>query len=216
MISLKNINLVKDKNQGKGKAKYIIDGGSFLVEESAIQHYNNLGFNAKWTENQFWQNFMIFYLWDNKIEGRGSVNDILEHLKTKDLEKFFIKSYDEHYINTWDINYKFSHYTCGWDKYRVEDFLIPVKFIEKYNLLKLIKRLAFKSSGLPDLMIFNERNFFLSEIKSENDRIRNNQMEWHYFLSEELKLNLEILLINHSQKKIENIKTLYKNKSFQI
>ncbi|ADZ09353.1 VRR-NUC domain-containing protein [Methanobacterium lacus] len=218
MISLTNINLTREKSPRRGKAKYLLGNGiwGLTAEESAKDYYESLGYKARNTENQFWQSFMIFFLWDNKIEGKISVNEKIDYLKSKNLENYLIQSHNEHFINTFDGNYKYSRYTDRWDHYLIEDYLIPLKFIEKEKLLEFIKRLAFKNTGLPDLIVYNEENFFFSEVKSENDRISDDQFEWHMFLSEKLNLNVEILLINNSQKKIENIKNRYQKCGFHI
>ena len=57
---------------------------------------------------------------------------------------------------------------------------------------------------------------FFSEVKSERDRISDNQREWHQFLAQ-LNLKVDLFLVNHSERKINNILSSYPilNKEFK-
>lgn len=53
------------------------------------------------------------------------------------------------------------------------------------NLFEDFKKMCynkgiFRNNGLPDLFVFNKKECFFCEIKSENDGLRINQFEWLY------------------------------------
>lgn len=132
-------------------------------------------------------------------------NKLLE-LKNADLIQKIVESYKAHYGKT-----------CrpieNWDKFSLKQLLIPVNRMKKTNFLKIMERLLYNFSvnraGLPDLIVYNNDEMFFSEIKSENDRISVKQQEWHSFLFEELKMKVDLFLINHSERKVKNLKKLY-------
>jgi len=107
----------------------------------------------------------------------------------------------------------------NWDKYKIDELLIPVQRIEMEKLIKILERLIMNfnnnRSGLPDLIVYNDKDFFFSEVKSEKDRISDKQIEWHSFLSASLGFKVEIFLINHTEAQIEKIKATDKPGSKQ-
>lgn len=100
-----------------------------------------------------------------------------------------------------------------WNRYTLDELLIPIKVMDKNAFLGILTRLISnfnaKRSGLPDLIVFNNKELFFSEVKSEKDTISDNQKEWHRFLVEKMKLKVDLFLINQSEKKINNIKSSY-------
>jgi hypothetical protein len=136
-------------------------------------------------------------------------NRIME-LKNGDLEKTISESFKRNYGKT-----------CRpierWDKFSLEQLLIPINKISNELCLKILERLlynfSYNRSGLPDLIVYNGNELFFSEVKSDNDRVSEKQREWHSFLSDELKLRVELFLINHSDNKIKRLKSSYENAS---
>ena len=96
-----------------------------------------------------------------------------------------------------------------WNKYSLEKIVEPISKVNQNVVIEICHRLLrnFNShrSGFPDLVINSTDEFFFAEVKSENDKISDKQAEWHNFLSESLGLKVEMFLINHSEKKIQNI-----------
>ncbi len=106
-----------------------------------------------------------------------------------------------------------------WNKYKIDELLISVQRIEMEKLIKILERLIMNfnnnRSGLPDLIVYDDKDFFFSEVKSEKDRISEKQREWHSFLSASLGFKVEIFLINHTEAQIEKIKATDKPSSKQ-
>lgn len=139
-------------------------------------------------------------------------NRIIE-LKNADLIRKIIESYKLHYGKT-----------CrpieNWDKFSLEQLLIPINRMSKSNFLKIMERLLYNfsinRSGLPDLIVYNQDRLFFSEVKTEKDRVSPKQYEWHSFLSEELKMGVDLFLINNGDRKIKNLKELYQPSSKRV
>lgn len=96
-----------------------------------------------------------------------------------------------------------------WDKYKIDELLIPIKRIDKEIIVKILERLISNfndnRTGLPDLIVYNNSEFFFSEVKSEKDKISEKQSDWHSFLSETLGIKVEICLINRTEAQVEQV-----------
>jgi len=108
----------------------------------------------------------------------------------------------------------------NWDKYKIDELLISVQRVDKGKLIKILERLISdfnnNRAGLPDLVVYDDKDFFFSEVKSEKDKISEKQKEWHDFLSTTLGLKVEIFLINHTEVQIKQVKTLYMPSSKEV
>ncbi len=107
-----------------------------------------------------------------------------------------------------------------WNKYSIEDLINPLFNIDKNIIIEICHRLMkdFRTnrSGFPDLIVYSEKEFFFSEVKSKNDKVSQGQENWHNFLSEQLGLQVELFLINHSENQIANIKKKDQEQSFDV
>lgn len=137
---------------------------------------------------------------------RNLIKNRIQELLNSDLEEKLLESYK--------LNFgKKCRPIENWEKYTIDELLIAVKRIEKEKLIKILDRLISNfnenRSGLPDLLVYNDQDFLLVEVKSERDRISEKQKEWHDFLSSTLELHIELFLINHSEAQVEQVKRLY-------
>jgi hypothetical protein len=226
----------KEENLKKGKSKYLFENNSLFAEELAIKYYENLGYNASWTENYYWWYLMALLLWEeifapingvfNGFELYSRMNDMpmdffkpefyqkrknlinnkIMQLKNADLEAEVSKSYNRNFG-------KCCRPIEDWNRYTLNELLIPTRVLNKNAFLGILTRLISnfnaKRSGLPDLIVYTDEELFFSEVKSERDRVSNNQREWHQFLAEKMKLKVDLFLINHSDRKIKNVKSSY-------
>ena len=134
------------------------------------------------------------------------INNSINALMNSDLKQEISKSYKANYgKNCRPIE--------DWDRYSLDELLIPIGKISNHSFLRIMERFIsnfnYNRAGLPDLIVYNGKEFFFSEVKSENDRISDKQMEWHSFLSDNLKINVDIFLINHSKNKIKRLVSSY-------
>lgn len=134
------------------------------------------------------------------------IKNKIQELLHSDIEQKLNESYKNHYG-------KNCRSIADWNQYRIDDLLIPIKRIEKEKIIKILERLIFNFAdnrpGLPDLIAYNDADFFFSEVKSERDKISEKQSDWHSFLSDTLGVKVELCLINHAEAKIEQIEKAY-------
>ena len=65
------------------------------------------------------------------------------------------------------------------------------------------------SQGMPDLIVYNEKEVFLVEVKSKNDTLSKDQIWQHHFLSDILDIPIVIFMVNKSEIQINAIKKQY-------
>jgi len=95
-----------------------------------------------------------------------------------------------------------------WNRYPLEALRRGVEVLSKEALLQILDRLlrdfnAYRS-GLPDLFFYDPQPLFV-EVKSEADSLKEHQIEWQQFLAESAGIPVEVLLINHSKRKVHSV-----------
>ncbi len=82
----------KEENLKRGKSKYLFEEGSLFAEELAIKYYENLGYNASWTENYYWWYLMALLFWDEIFAPiTGVFNGFELHSRMNDMPMDFFK-----------------------------------------------------------------------------------------------------------------------------
>ncbi|MDG5816260.1 VRR-NUC domain-containing protein [Chitinispirillales bacterium ANBcel5] len=108
----------------------------------------------------------------------------------------------------------------NWNKYSIESLVAPLAYINKTTVLGICQRLiadfAYNRAGLPDLIVFRQGEFFFAEVKSSKDKLSEKQKQWHDFLSTELNQKVELVLINHTERQIENLKKASEKKGVEV
>ena len=141
------------------------------------------------------------------------IKNKIEELYRSNLEKKLRDSYKQNYgKNCRSIE--------DWDKYKIDQLLTLIPRINKEKLIGIVERLISNftdnRSGLPDLIVYDDKSFFFSEVKSAKDKISEKQREWHDFLSKTLGFKVEIFLINHTHSQIKKIEALYAPRTKEI
>ena len=97
----------------------------------------------------------------------------------------------------------------------IDDLLSSVNHLNVEQLKLIFERInkdfKYYSKGFPDLIVYNDKEFFLVEIKSKEDNVSTKQIQWLKFLSEKVKIKVIILTIDKSEKQIGNIKKQLNN-----
>ncbi|MDI9624692.1 MAG: VRR-NUC domain-containing protein [Methanothermobacter sp.] len=241
MISFKNIKAERLSSQGR-KSKYLIDSKECFAEEVALLHYKKEGYDGIWAENSYWWMLLSLLFWhvifakierlipDSKsfMQLNGMPSDLFEEefyerrrdlirnrcqeLLHGDIIQKLIESYEENYGKNCRL-------IEDWNAFSIDELAIPLKLVEREKLLKIFHRLLsdFNNNrrGLPDLILYNDNELFFAEVKSENDSITEDQLKWHDFLSK-LGFKVELALINHTKRQIENKKRIYKPSSGKV
>jgi hypothetical protein len=92
----------------------------------------------------------------------------------------------------------------NWDACSIVDVCLGVESISREQLFLIMKRLLTdfgkNRSGLPDLFLYSPKPS-LVEVKSGSDSLRENQVEWLQFLLHTVGLSVEVLLVNHTDRK---------------
>ncbi len=191
----------------KGAVSIVIDGVQTELDP-ADEEFEQL-FNQTIHMNGMPTDFFTTEFYERR---KSLIKNKIQELQHGNLEQKINESYKNNYgKNCRPIE--------DWNKYKIDELLISVQRIEMEKLIKILERLIinFNSnrSGLPDLIVYDDKDFFFSEVKSENDRISENQRDWHSFLSASLGFKVEIFLINHTEAQIEKIKATDKPSSKQ-
>ena len=93
------------------------------------------------------------------------------------------------------------------DRFKMEDIVRVFLFY--------INNIAQNRSGFPDLMIFNENELKFIEVKGPNDTIKEHQIEKIMLLNQN-NIKSEILTINHTERKLNNLTKKIKENSESI
>ena len=97
----------------------------------------------------------------------------------------------------------------------IDDLLSSVNHLNVEQLKLIFERInkdfKYYSKGFPDLIVYNDKEFFLVEVKSKKDNLSLKQTQWLKFLSEKVKIKVVILTIDKSENQIENIKNELNN-----
>ena len=140
---------------------------------------------------------------------RSIIENRIEELKDIDLKGEFISNYRLHYGSK-----------CrpieDWDAFSLDQIVIVFKYLSNAQVLKILHRLItnFKKNraGLPDLIVFNDSCLKFVEVKSENDKLIDRQIEWHKYIASETGIDVEIILINADNDKVNRTSVLYQDK----
>ncbi|WP_160691665.1 CFI-box-CTERM domain-containing protein [Clostridium sp. C2-6-12] len=130
------------------------------------------------------------------------INNRIKELKCSDIQKELEKSYKKNYG-------KYFRMIENWNKFSLNELKIVFNMLTTEKVLnileRIIKNITENRAGLPDLIVYNDKEFFLSEVKSEKDKLSEQQKEWISFLNS-LDIKVQLCLINHTDKQIANMK----------
>lgn len=166
--------------------------------------------------------------------GTFSIKNYDPNEKPKDYNEIFSLDFKNYVVTTYfdrlnsihdfeEVNEIFNNgKTISDEYYNSSSYLFPIddllSSVNHLNVeqLKLIfermnKDFKYYSKGFPDLIVYNDKEFFLVEVKSKEDDVSAKQMQWLKFLSEKVKIKVIILTIDKSEKQIGNIEEQLNN-----
>lgn len=175
------------------------------VESQVATYYQQLGFEATFTENTIWKNLMGLLTWDiifdaqeqefshpfqyapssYRMEGFGLQNLALFHNKLdlfenpEQLWQQFHRVLSEHQGK---LNPLIEWEVLDLDLIKTFLNRVSVKALQKV-LEQLWVNVATHAKGFPDLMIWNEKELFFVEVKSPNDHLSPIQFFWNEVLN---------------------------------
>lgn len=137
---------------------------------------------------------------------KQNIDQRLRSFMKLDITNELKKSYNEHYG-------QFCRPIEDWNKFTLNELTIATRLLSSQQIISIMYMLAIDfnrfRSGFPDLIVFNNNEFFFVEVKSKKDTLSQNQLENHYYLTNKVKANVTIFSVNKSNKQIENLKKKY-------
>lgn len=201
------------KQSQEGKARFALpDGFEGTVEEVALHHYEQEGWQGVWGENHLWWMGMVLLFWDVYFaEVEGAWDPYLRQIglaadMPKDLfrPEFYAKrsrliTDRMAVLRQGDLSAELTaaykqHYgkPCrvieGWEKFSLPVLQQMVTCLPKGVVLQVFQRLLENFNehrrGLPDLLIWKPGLAALAEVKGPGDSLSLPQQEWLKLLGE--------------------------------
>ena len=143
----------------------------------------------------------------NKIEDIYSINNLIITSYFENLRWTIMEMGIEHYMK----------YGCGLrDNFTVDDLIVANTYLNKEQLKLIFERMGddfkYYAYGLPDLIVYNDKEFIFVEVKSKMDVPSFRQIQWHKFLTEVVGINVVLFMINKTGREIRNIEKSYGEK----
>nr|WP_275667605.1 VRR-NUC domain-containing protein [Photobacterium damselae] len=103
-----------------------------------------------------------------------------------------LKQIESGQYNDWEQIYQqkkgISNYWVTWPIFTTEVLELALKHIPSSTMVVLFRRLLqdlkHNRTGMPDLIMFNEKDYLWVEIKGPGDKLQNNQLRWLQFFSQ--------------------------------
>ena len=226
-IIFKNI-LIDDITQKHSKGS--------TPEEFTINFYKEKRYGAFFAENMYWT-ILFLIIYDYVIFTRDSFvyelfsNSIridqvfLERINKIDFNSLknisnitnqIIEAYFRnisHRIPPDEFN-NYDDYCCGLrDNFKVDDLIVASSYLTDEQLILIFERMGddfkYYSFGLPDLIVYNDEEFFFVEVKSKDDAPSFKQIQWHKFLTEVVGIDVVLFMIDKTDEQVHNIKKMY-------
>lgn len=203
-------------------------------EEFVIKFYRENGYKAFFAENKYWMTLLLmiydydYFVKSHSINGMISsyFPGVIDHIigkinfnSIKDIPNItnqIIKAYFKnlsHTIPPNEINNYNDYYSNRRNNFKVGDFIATVSNLNEEQLILIFKRmyddLNYYSYGFPDLIVYNDDEFFFVEVKSKDDKPSFKQIQWHKFLAEVVGIDVILFMLDKSEEQIINIKKSY-------
>lgn len=153
-----------------------------------------------------------FFTEDFYRNRKEMIENRFKELSNLNLESVLRKSYHKHYGQ----NFRMIE---DWDRFSVEELCVAPRILSCEVVLKILERIlqdiSENRSGLPDLLIYNDTDLFMTEVKSEKDRLSEGQEYWIDFLKS-VGVKVELCLINHTERQIANLKKKFQREGKQV
>lgn len=190
----------------------------YRVEELAIAHFAEAGFQGMHSENYIWRALFGLLFWEELFDSSfATFHHPLQRMPSDLYNTSFYetrrsllqtkvsgfqsrKSLTRHIFKTYHEKNGVSNPLVGWHEMlpsRLEACLchLPLAGLKKV-MLEIAKNVKDNSAGFPDLFIWNDTEYHFYEIKSPNDHLSSQQLFWLEFFKEH-KIRAEILRVNY-------------------
>ena len=186
------------------------------VENGVVSYYKDRGYHAIHSENFIWKSLFGLTLWDIIFDpSHSSIHQPLQR-RPSDLTRgsFYTKrkgKIDEH-LNSFKSKRGFVQYVknnymrfdqmanpfVSWHEDLFETMQVLMQKLNLRQLKSVIREIAIdptvRSSGFPDLFVWNDDEYHFYEVKSPTDQLSEKQLFWLEHFAQ-IKINAEIVLV---------------------
>jgi VRR-NUC domain len=178
----------------------------YRVELGALDHFNEKGFEGGFSENFSWRALFGLFFWDiifdpslvafhHPFQRRPSDLHLPAFYQKRETQIHELVNSFRSNDQLWEFlenQYIDNHGTANPFVIWLEDIWVMVEVLAKRIdldklkavLIKMAENIVENTRGLPDLLIWNENELHLVEIKGPNDSLSNQQLYWQYFFKE--------------------------------
>lgn len=210
------------------RLKFDVNGEEVSVEKMVMNYYSKKGYKSDHCEGEV-INFLSDVIFRDilfnkfKLDEEKFKNKINNRVSEFNEDNFY-DLVQEYYISNKNVDstdeYPYANYGYpGFDYIDYFGYDVWIKIIDNIGFekcLEYVKELVlrdegclFPKVGMPDLIVFNNNEVFLAEVKSTNDKLSYEQMFQHMYLSEKLDVPIIIVTVNKDKKQINSIKKQY-------
>lgn len=188
----------------------------YQVEFGVIGHYLQNGYQAVFSENEPWRAVFGLLFWDIIYDTNvQAIHHPLQRIPSDFFQPDFyikrslqlearlkeIESNDElvnRIFETWQVKYGITNVMVSWfDEVLLAALkiaeVIPLKHLEKI-LMEMALNLRENARGFPDLLIWNDQEYVLVEVKSPTDHLSARQLRWLEIFAE-LGINSKVVRV---------------------
>lgn len=206
---------VEMKQDDKLKPIFLFGNEYFNSEDFTINFFKSKGYFAFFSENSVWQRLLLLLFYD-ELEGNPRkykrINLIRHYfnngLYQKNREKF-LKRFE--YLKTADLLEEINKFK---GIYNIKKTSILCNYLETEQILiilyDMVENYSQNSQGFPDLMVFDENNLFLCEVKGHKDSLSKHQVLKHELLINK-GIDVSLFCINKPAEQFEKEKAKYFN-----
>ena len=206
------------KRDDKSKPIFLFGGEYFNSEDFAIHYFKSKGYEVFFSENTVWQRLLLLLFYD-ELEGSPR-----KYKKTSLIKRYFNYGFYEEnkekflkrieYLKTVDLLDEVNKFA---NNFKIKKTSILCKYLENDQILiilyDMLENYSQNSQGFPDLMVFDDTNLFLCEVKGHKDSLSKNQVVKHELLLS-AGIDVSLFCINKKEESLEKEKSKYFNEFF--
>ncbi|UXP33934.1 VRR-NUC domain-containing protein [Reichenbachiella agarivorans] len=188
----------------------------YRVEEGALAYFSAQGYHGVHSENSIWRSIFGLVFWEEIFDPQyNTLHQPLQRNPTDLYGRDFYKNRKEalhqrltllknkkQIIKCMQTNYDQNHGVASmfvnWEEAIMEASIRLVTFLSlkqiKNTLLVIALDPKTRSSGFPDLFVWNETEYHFYEVKSPTDHLSEKQLFWLEHFDQQ-KINAEIVLV---------------------
>lgn len=208
----------------EGNYKY--DKRIYTAEDAALIFYETLGYKGFLSQSHLWTTYLFIFFYEIVVDLSMSCYKWTKIKQEIFTTSFFDDNEDLIYRRIsnleqndlckvfYDTIHKYRTLQCsflkdGFPTFKdyEEKFRIPLELVPKDKMLKCLIYLLMNKTrhqkGFPDLFIYKKKpdEYFLSEVKTENDKLLQSQRDWIKWNATVTNFPFELLILNQEELK---------------